>query len=281
MHERSAPRANPWRTRHIIVENQAKLTVVNSELIFSATYPWHTEYHALLLYDHVTANITKSKVTYVNGKGDAIYAFNYSKLWIKDVTISTHKPENMYSPYRYPKSGLVTFGRSEVEVQNSTIDEVYALGDCTVDFSNSNVEYFDTTHDSSRVNITDSTISQFEIYGPDSKVWLTNTTIGTLMARSNSKIWLIHCVAEIVNAIDKSGVWLLDSSVKEIVHTNRVWIVWEWPLFGQITVPYDWAQNILPVFALTIALIAIIVLLFLRRRKRRVQVTEETNLSDS
>jgi hypothetical protein len=256
--------SQPWRTRHIIVENQAKLTVLNSELILSAAYPWRTEYHSLLLYDHVTANITKSKVTYVNGGGDFIYTYNDSRLWIKDVTMSTHKPENVYG-YEYPKSGLVTSGRSEAEVQNSTIDGVHADGNCTINFSNSYVELIETTHDSSRVNITGSTISQLEINSLDSKFWLTNTSIEQLVVRPNSKVWLNN------------------SSVKKIVGEDRVWVVWDWPLFGQVSIPYTWTPYIVPIVVILLAstLIATIALLFLRSRKRRMETTKDINLGIS
>lgn len=255
----------PWRTRHIIVENQAKLTVLNSELILSATYPWHGEYHSVLLYGHATANITKSKVTYVNGPGDCIYAYNDSKLWMKDVTLSAFTPETpWYEHLQYPKCYLLAYYRSEAEVQNSTIDRAYVNGNCTVHFFDSNAEYFEGH--SSRINITDSSMSQLMFWG--SNVWLTNTTIGTLTSRTNSKIRLIHCVAEEVSAGDKSEVWLLDSSVKELHGKSRVWVVWDWPLFGQVSIPYTWAPYVVPVIAIALAspLIAIMALLFLRSR---------------
>ena len=239
----------PWRTRHIIVANQAKLTVLNCELIFSATYPWHAEYHSVLLYNHATANITKSRVTYVNGKGDFVYAYDDSKFWIEDATISTHKPENVYG-YEYPKSGLVTTGQSEVEVRNSTFDEMHIEGNCSVVFSNVNAEYCGMINDSSKVNVIDSTISKFDIYGPDSNVWLTDTAAKELIVRGNSKVWLHN------------------SSVKDILGENRVWVVWNWPLFGPIAVQYAWTPYILPVITSIIILIAIATLLLLMRRRK-------------
>jgi hypothetical protein len=256
------------RTRHLIVENQAKLTVLNSDLILNTSYPlgdprrWVS--HAFILYDQAIMNITGSKIIYTNGNGDVIYAYSTSKLWMRDITMSTFKPENTYDT-NYPKSALVTYDRSEAEVQNSTIDEVGVYGNCTVNFSNSSVEYFQTMSDSSRVSITDSTISQLRIFGPDSKVWLTNTSIEELVVRGNSKVWL-H-----------------DSSIKENWGwKSRIWVVWDWPLFGQVSIPYTWAPYIVPVIvtAITSTLIAITVaFLFLRRRKRREEITEENNLS--
>jgi hypothetical protein len=244
--------ANPWRTRHVIVENQAKLTVLDSDLIFSATYPWHGEYHGcLLLYDQATANITESKVTYANGPGDFMYVYNDSKLWIRDVMISTNAPENVYG-YEYPKSGLVTFGRSEVEVQNSTFDEICIMENCSVIFCNLNAGSF-TIYDNSGVNIIDSTISQVDVWGkPNSNVWLTDTTLETLVAHPNSKVWLYN------------------SSVKEIHVSEKanVWVVWDLPLLGQVAVPYAWAPYIFPVIALVIASIVIVAVFFLIRRKR-------------
>ena len=257
--------AHPWRTRHVIVEKQAKLTVLNGELIFSASlYPWHGEYHSLILYDQATVNVTESKVTYVNGDGDYIYAYNDSRLWIKDVTISTFKPENpTYQPPTYPKSGLVASGRSEVNVKNSTVDEVYVEGNCTVNISNSNVEHFETFNDSSGVNIIGSTISRLEISDPNSNVWIIDTTVKELTARY-------------------SKVWLHNSSVKEIhIYKAKVWVVWDLPLFGQVAVPHAWAPYVFPVIALVITSIVIVAFFFLIRRKRGVKSKPELNASEA
>jgi hypothetical protein len=267
--------ANPWRTRHIIVESQAKFTVLNSELIFSATYPWHREYHALILYDQATVNMTDSKITYVNGGGDCIYACNNSKLWIKGVMISTFRPENPpYTEYPYPKSGLVGSGRSEIKVQNSTLDEIgfgtaLEKGNCTVYISNSNIEHL-TSYDCSRVNMTDSAISYVKIYG-NSNFWLTNTSIKEELLIQYSKVWLDGSSVKKISSVFKAEVWLHNSSVKEI-HANQadVWIVWDWPLFGQVAVPYAWAPYI-PFIALVIASIVIVTVFFLIRRKRRLR----------
>lgn len=270
--------ANPWRTRHVIVERQAKLTVLNSELIFSATYPWHGEYHSLILYDQATANMTESKITYANGRGDYIWACNDSELWIKDVTISTFKPENpWYSPL-HPKNGLVIAGESQVEVQNSTLDivcigTVYEGGTSTVNLLDSNIELFETHNDSSAVNITDSSISQLTIYGPNSNVRLVNATLDELIASGSSKVWLIDSGAKKVSVVSGSRVWLLNSSVKEIYKGEKaeVWVVWDLPFFGQVAVPHAWAPYIFPVIALIITSIVIVAVFFLIRRKRGVK----------
>ncbi len=254
--------ASMHRTEHIIVENQAKLTVLNSELIFSAPYPWQRTYRSLLLYDQAIANLTKSKITHsVNGKGDYIYAYNDSRLWIKDVTMSTYKPEDGF--YDYPKSGLVTFDRSEVEVQNSTFDYIFIGGNCSVSFYNLNAERCEMTRDSSRVNIINSTILKLAILSSDCNVWVTDATV------------------ELVRIPGNSNVWLHNSSVKKIYvgEKAKVWIVWDWPLFGQVTVPYAWTPYIAPaiVVALTVTSITVIYLFFLRRRKGRAEITEEVN----
>jgi len=257
--------AVPWRTRHVIAEDEASFTVSNSELIFSAAYYWKTAYHGLLLYDQATANLTKSKITHLNGKGDVLYAHNDSKLWIRDVTLSTFNPRE-WGAYHPPKSGVVIFGRSGVEVQNSTIDKVYVQGNCTFNVSSSNVESLESMKDSSNIRITDSNISQISIWGPTSRVRLTNTSTETLSVRRHSKVWLF------------------DSSIKEIWGKDKVWVVWDWPLFGQVSIPYELAPYIIPIIAIatTSSLIAVIVaFLLLRRRRRRVEIAEEINLSNS
>jgi len=242
---------NPWRTRHVTVEDQAKIIIQNSELILSAVYPWQTEYHSLILYDQATANITKSKVTYAeNGKGDFIYTYNRSKLWIKDSTMSTFKPGTSSS---YPKSGLVTQGQSEVEVQESTLDAVYCSENSTVNSFNSNVEHWRTTNDNSRINLVGSTVLEFTINGPNSNIWLTNTTVERLVTPSNTK----------------SKVWIYKSLVQEIHGENAgIFVVWDWPLFGRVVVPYVWTPYILPIIALVIVATGIAIILILRKRSR-------------
>lgn len=242
---------NPWRTRHVTVEGQAKIIIQNSELILSAVYPWQTEYHSLILYDQATANITKSKVTYAeNGKGDFIYTYNRSKLWIKDLTMSTFKPGTSSS---YPKSGLLTQGQSEVEIQDSTLDAVYCSENSTVNSLNSNVEYWRTTHDNSRINLVGSTVLEFTINGLNSNIWLTNTTVERLVIPSNTK----------------SEVWIYKSLVQEIHGENAgIFVVWDWPLFGRVVVPYVWTPYILPIAALVIVATGIAIILILRKRSR-------------
>jgi hypothetical protein len=301
----------PFRTSHVIVENQAKLTVLDSELIFSAAlYPWHGESHHLIIHDQATLNMTKSRITYVNGVGDCIWASDNSKLWVEDAIISTFNPRNQLGPYpQYPKNGLLISEQSQVKVQNSTIDEIFLgsyldeilletynvekMSTTNVTLSSSKIEWFVISNDNSSASIVTSNLSKVTIYGPNSNVRLANVTLDELTIGGNSSMWMIDSIAEAVIASQNPKVWLTNASVKRLVaygnskvwlhnsaikqipYTHGIWVVWDWPLFGQVSVPYDLAPNVVPVIALTITLIAIIATLFLRRRKRRVETTEE------
>lgn len=308
---------SPFRTSHVIVEHQAKLTVLDSELIFSAAlYPWHGEYHHLIIHDQATLNITKSKITYVNGVGDYIWASDDSKLWVEEAIISTFNPRNQPGPYpQYPKNGLLISEQSQVKVQNSTIDVIFLgsyldviflgtynaekMSTTNVTLSSSKIEWLVTINDNSSASIVTSNLSKVTIYGPNSNVRLANVTLDELTIRGNSSMWMIDSIAEAVIASQNPKVWLTNASVerlvaygnskfwlhnsaiKQIPYTHGIWIVWDWPLFGQVTVLYAWAPYVVPVIvaASTVTLITVIALFFLRRRKRRVETTKETRIS--
>lgn len=109
-----------WRTKKVILQNQSKLTIVNSELILSANASYNRDEHCIIVGDEAIVNITDSKITYSDGLGDYIYGRNNSRVWMRNVVMSTFYPVSYYS-VQYPKSGLELEDQSQAEVQNSTL----------------------------------------------------------------------------------------------------------------------------------------------------------------
>jgi len=254
-----------WRTKNLILQNEAKLTIMNSELILSANASYARDEHCIIVGDGAIVNITDSKITYSDGLGDYIYGRNNSKVWMRNVVMSTFYPVSYYGDY--PKSGLNTEDQSQAEVQNSTIDYL-SIGqtadsnggrsNCTLDIGASKLEYLMTFGtDFSNVEISSSNVSRLDIIGQDSSVRLTNTTVG-----------------ELNKHYDDARIVLFDSSIQNIyVYAfSNMWVVWELPLFGQVEIPYAWAPYVIPAIVTSVVIVFLIVglaLFFNARRKRR------------
>ena len=252
-----------WRTKNLILQNQAKLTIVNSELILSANASYNRDSHCIIVGDEAIVNITDSKISYSDGLGDYIVCRNNSRVWMGNVVMSTFYPVSYYGDY--PKSGLVMEYESQAEVQNSTLDyasigqEVNMSGNqsnCTLDFNASKLEYLEIdSTDFSNVKISSSTVSGIHIFG-HSNVRLTNTTVIELYQSNDVRIVLF------------------DSSIQNIYVSSfsNMWVVWELPLFGQVEIPYAWAPYVIPAFVTCVVIVFVILglaLFFIARRKRR------------
>lgn len=255
-----------WRTKNLILQNQSKLTIVNSELILSANASYKRDEHSIIIGDEAIVNITDSKISYSDGLGDYVYCRNDSKVWMRNVVMSTFYPVSYYGDY--PKSGLSIEDQSHAEVQNSTLDYL-SIGqtadswggrsNCTVDIGTSKFEYLQTYGtDFSNVEISSSNISRLDINGQDSSVRLTNTTIG-----------------ELNKHYDDAKIVLFDSSIQNIyVYAfSNIWVVWQLPLFGQVQIPYAWAPYIIPALVTSVAIVFLILglALFLNARRKHIR----------
>lgn len=258
--------AEPYlRTNNLILQNQAKLTIVNSELILSANASYPTDEHCIIVGDEAVVNITDSKISYSDGLGDYIICRNNSRVWMRNVVMSTFYPVSYYG--EYPKSGLIMEDQSQAEVQNSILDGAFIhqevnsssnQSNCTIDINASKLEYLEIDGpDFSSVKISNSTVSGIHIFG-HSNVRLTNST-----------------VVELYHGDDASFV-LFDSSIQNIYGYfvdaySNMWVVWELPLFGQVEIPYAWAPYVIPaiVTSMIIVFLAVGLALFLNARRRR------------
>jgi len=254
-----------WRTKNLILQNQAKLTIVNSELILSANASYNRDSHCIIVGDEAIVNITDSKISYSDGLGDYIVCRNNSRVWMGNVVMSTFYPVSYYGDY--PKSGLELEDQSQADVQNSTLD--YASvgqtadssggqSNCTLDIDASKLEFlgiFGT--DFSSVRLSSSKVSRFDLNGQDSSARLTNTTVGELNKHyTNARLVLSNSSIQ--------NIYVSDSS--------NMWVVWELPLFGQVEIPYAWVPYIIPAFAACVVIVFVIVglaLFFNARRKRK------------
>jgi len=241
-------REYPFRTKHITLRNRARLEVVKSELVFNATLE---KYHGLTGYDQAFINIIESKVTYLNANGDVISVYNSSKLWMKNSELSTQQPENL--PLREPeyfKSAVLAFDESEVHIVDSVIDEIHAHN-----------------HE---LSLSDSSVENLVSWSDASDLWLTNSTIKMLTSFRNASILLKDSRVKWLRAED-GQIWLDNCSVEELYPKDKakIWVVWNLPLLGKISVPYAWSFYVVPsVIIIIAASIAIVVILIARKRKK-------------
>jgi hypothetical protein len=252
-----------WRTKNVILQNQARLNIVNSELILSANASYNRDAHCIIVGDDAIVNVTDSKISYSDGLGDYIYGRNNSRVWMSNVVMSTFYPVSYYGDY--PKSGLSLEDQSQADVHNSTLDYAYvgqtadSSGDqsnCTLDIDASKLEYLEIGgNDFSNVKLSSSQVSRLDTNGQDSSTRLTNTTVGELNNYASARLVLSN------------------SSVQNIYYGfSNMWVVWELPLFGQVEIPYAWAPYVIPAIVTSVVMVFVIVgltLFFNARRKRR------------
>jgi len=254
-----------WRTKNVVLQNKSRLNIVNSELFLSANASYNRDEHCIIVCDDAIVDVTDSKISYSDGLGDYIYGRNNSRVWMRNVVMSTFYPVSYYGDY--PKSGLELEDQSQADVQNSTLD--YASvgqtadssggqSNCTLDIDASKLEFlgiFGT--DFSSVRLSSSKVSRFDLNGQDSSARLTNTTVGELNKHyTNARLVLSNSSIQ--------NIYVSDSS--------NMWVVWELPLFGQVEIPYAWVPYIIPAFAACVVIVFVIVglaLFFNARRKRK------------
>lgn len=254
----------PFWVDNVILQDQGKLTVVNSVLILSSNMSYPGAYHYVALGDKATANVTDSEVLYSEGKGDYFLCQNSSRIWMRNVTISTfHPQQNTYNDF--PKSGLGLSDVSEADVQNSDLDYVYVgatQGNCTVHINASWLETLEVFYgnDMSRIELSNCNASLLNIQGRDSDVRLTNSTVAALNKNPSARVVLFNSSVRIFYAYGYSNVW----------------VIWTFPLFGQVEIPYAWAPYVVPIAVASVAIVFVITsltLFLIARRKRKRKLT--------
>jgi hypothetical protein len=257
-----------WGTEHVIVRDRATFDIVNSEVMLALTELGAAtqNYCTVLCYDQSTLNVTESELMLATGYGVFIDCFNSSRIYLRDTVLSSL--QFAFWGGAEIKSGFGLADESKAEVQNSTLDTVVLgsnNGNCTAKFSRLKLTLEMDTYDGVlSVEITDSNMSTLEIYGNDAKVRLMNTTLTTIYGyHGNGNV-----------------VWLVNSTVQNVwFRHDSIWVVWNLPLFGQVSIPYDWVPLIIPVVVTVIVLIVFVVLavaLIIRRRRKRARMSVPT-----
>jgi hypothetical protein len=252
-----------WRTKNVILQNQSRLTIVNSELILCANASYNRDEHCIIVDDDAIVNVTDSKISFSDGSGDYIRGRNNSRIWLRNVLLSTFLPVSFYGDSH--KSGLELEDQSQAEIYNSTLDDAGvgqtvdssgAQSNCTLDIDASKLELLQVGGtDFSNVKLSSSKVSRLDVNGQGSSVRLTNTTVGVLYNFASARLVLS------------------ESSVQDIQYGfSNMWVVWELPLFGQVEIPYTWTPYLIPAIVTSVVIVFVIVgsaLFFNARRKRR------------
>jgi hypothetical protein len=248
-----------WRTRHIVVENNSRLEVSECDIILTGE-GLATEYCGFLLFDQAFVNLTLTNFTHKWGKGEVIYLYGASTLEMNHVKLSTIG-SNQWG--QMVKSWILGYNKVDIHSRSSIIDGIEFFGNCTADLYSLEVEFFQTDHsDCSQIKVYDSKIKELKTgIGTASSIWLENCTIGTLQILGNSQTWL-HNSLEVENYYSNDG---------------KVFIVWDLPFIGQLSIPYLWAPFIIPIIVTIIMSVVILlfVIKYLRtKRKSMVDIQE-------
>ncbi len=251
---------NPWRTRHIIVKNNAKLRVFNCDFMFYRRIAESVRC-SILLFDQADVNITSASFIHKEGDGEGIFLYNASRLHMDKVSMSTYEGTSFWDRIYYPKSGVWIFGEAEIQAQNSDIDVISFIGNSTSAFHSIVVEFFRTSRDAySKISVFDSEIDNLWTYGSHSSIWLENCTVNDLVAERNAKVWLY-------NSFEQND---------HLPSKGEVFVVWDIPLLGQLSIPCIWAPYIIPVIVAIPITSVVLLIAFKLLNSRRKPIVDAT-----
>jgi hypothetical protein len=264
----------------IIVEKQAKLEVDNVTFVLSAPRldpeiprVFGVPYHGIYAKDFTEAHINNSKLLYANGLGDAIFATNSSRIYVTNSDLSTHRYiEQLKTMEQTPGSGIVSNDNSTVYVENCLLDVNYFADNSTVTLMNVNITDCFSYDPSPIINVTNARIEQIRVFCP-ANVYLNYVVADELYARVNCSVWATKCTFGIVSASFGANVWLFDTKAQKI--SGNVWIVYNLPLFGRITISYVYVPYIVPLIVITIIIVTLVSVYLIARRKTRKPVSLE------
>lgn len=185
----------------------------------------------VIMYDNSTAGIQDSELDLAQAGGN-------SSIYVSNSIIQTRS--------------ISTSGRGLVEVQNSLLGNIeWCFENSTLHIVNSTV--YNIEFGGLSLIVKDSRVSRYVSGWRNSTIWLERISTSRVTAKGNSTIWLINSYAGKVEASDQ----------------GRVYVGWQLPLLGTVTVPHNWLP-FLEGLAILAALVLIIVsLIFLNRRWKR------------
>jgi hypothetical protein len=142
-------------------------------------------------------------------------------------------PPSIHSP------GVVTYGTSKVEVENSRVDGVYVWENSTAIVNRSNVATLRTASNEPEktvINVTDSQVDSLETFGGAAMFYISNSTlVYTSYFHYDTYAWVQDSLMSAVRATGNATVWLIDCAIGEVsIDGNaRVLIGWNLPLFDR------------------------------------------------
>lgn len=222
MPEEETSYSEPFRAFMIVVEEQAKLEVDNTTFVLSAPRldpeiprVFGVPYHGIYAKNFAEVNINNSKLLYVNGRGDDIFATNSSRIYVANSDLSTHRyVEHLKTMEQTPGSGIVSEDNSDVYVENCLLDCAYLEDNSTVRLLSVNVTDLFSYDLSPTINVTGSRIERIEVFCP-ANIYLNDVVADGLDARVNCSVWATQCTFGRVSANFGADVWLFDTEAQK------------------------------------------------------------------
>jgi len=263
--------AMPIYRDSIVLKDQANLMVTNTTMISKSQTSSRCK---LLVCNDAEVKIAHSALL----RRWEIVAYNRSVVHVNNTT-----QQAIFGGDTARLNGIITYGTSTAEIENSTIESVFVSDDSTVSIRNSVVKQVrmeGRTSGSAHANnatvdimcstiesinalngvptlyVEDSTVTWRANFLASSSVQLTRSSIAELIAQRNTNVILIDCYAESIEARDNS----------------RVFVGWDLPLFGLVTMHYTWVPIVQMIIVIAIIVAIITVLVLYKRRARRIQM---------
>lgn len=263
---------------HFVLRDHAKLTILNSTLKFTSAPSLYIGvlYDEIACYNQSVVNITESTIPYfnphagfvppdnVNYWGNYVFGYDNSTILLDSVVLSIFQRTGDSDI----KSGVHLENQSHAKIWNSTVEYLeinyfwtnpIVNSRCNVEIAGSNLSSLEAYYDASELQISNSSISEAVTFGPDTEIHFTNTTVDFIWG-------------------NRAKLWLHNSTIQRLdLPHDTIWVVWDLPLLGQVSIPYDWAPLLIPVVVTAVVFTVIVVLtavLILRsRRKEKAKTT--------
>lgn len=263
---------------HFVLRDHAKLTILNSTLKFTSAPTLYVGvfYDEIVCYNQSVVNITESTIPYfnpyagiippdnVNYWGNYVFGYDNSTILLDSVVLSIFQRTGDSDI----KSGVHLENQSHAKIWNSTVEyleinyywtNTIVNSRCNVEIADSNLSSLEAYYDASELQISNSSISEAVTFGPDTEIHFTNTTVDWIWG-------------------NRAKLWLYNSTIQRLdLPHDTIWVVWDLPLLGQVSIPYDWAPLLVPVVVTAVVLTVILALtavLILRlRRKEKAKTT--------
>jgi hypothetical protein len=264
---------------YIVLANRSRFVAENATIVFKSDY---SEGH-ITVGDEAMTNITDSELY---GLGYIIGRQN-SRIHVKRSVFEGPNPVYLRS------CGVITRDNSMARIQDSELDVAQAGGNSSIYVSNSIILTGGVSAGgNSLIEIENSKVGTSQWLWDNSTIRVLNSTTdsiyfsgGSLIVRDsivnhwlqvsgNSTAWLTSVSASRVTARSNATIWLINSHAGAIETSDqgRVYVGWQLPLFGIVTVPYTWVPILQGITVLATLVLIIALLVFLNRRWKKWQL---------